>query len=99
MPNNKLLGLIHANHGNDKAISYLMRELSGSSAPAVRHGVCLGAGLACLGTRNRNIYDNIKQSALYSDDAVTGEAAGLAMGLVMAGSMDDGAFNEVIQCY
>ena len=32
MPNNKLLGLIHAsNHGNGKTKSYLLRELTAAS--------------------------------------------------------------------
>lgn len=37
------------------------------------------------------------RDCLYQDDAVTGEAAGLAMGLVMVGGMHQGAFQEMVQ--
>ena len=37
------------------------------------------------------------RDTLNQDDAVTGEAAGLAMGLVMVGSLHQSAFNEMVQ--
>lgn len=37
------------------------------------------------------------RDCLYQDDAVTGEAAGLAMGLVMVGGLHGGAFQEMVQ--
>ena len=42
----------------------------------VKHGACLGLGLAALGTAGENIYDDIK-NVLHADSAVAGEAAGL----------------------
>jgi len=51
----------------------------------VRHGGCLGLGLAAMGTNRQDVYDQLKFN-LYQDDAVTGEAAGIAMGMVMLGS-------------
>lgn len=51
----------------------------------MRHGGCLGLGLAAMGTARQDCYDQLK-FCLYQDDAVTGEAAGLAMGLVMLGT-------------
>ena len=50
----------------------------------VKHGGCLGLGLAAMGTTNKDVYQQLKNN-LYQDDAVIGEAAGLAMGLVMIG--------------
>ena len=41
----------------------------------VRHGGCLGVGLAAMGTHRADIYEQLKLN-LYQDDAVTGEAAG-----------------------
>lgn len=37
------------------------------------------------------------RDCLYQDDAVTGEAAGLAMGLVMVGGMQAEAYQEMVQ--
>lgn len=37
------------------------------------------------------------REALYTDDAVVGESAAMAMGMVMAGSLDASAFNEMMQ--
>ena len=45
----------------------------------------MGLGLASMGTQRADVYEQLKFH-LYQDDAVTGEAAGLAMGLVMLGS-------------
>ncbi len=38
-----------------------------------------------MGTARQDIYEQLKFN-LYQDDAVTGEAAGIAMGLVMLGT-------------
>ena len=37
------------------------------------------------------------RDCLYQDDAVTGEAAGLAMGLVSVGGLQPGVFQEMVQ--
>ena len=37
----------------------------------VRHGGCLGLGLASMGTARQDVYDQLKLN-LYEDDAVTG---------------------------
>ncbi|CAG08091.1 unnamed protein product, partial [Tetraodon nigroviridis] len=61
----------------------------------VRHGGALGLGLAALGTARQDVYDLLK-SNLYQDDAVTGEAAGLALGLVMLGSKSAQAIEDMV---
>ena len=81
------LGLIHANHGG-AIIDYLFAQLKSASSEPVKHGACLGIGLAAMGTARLDIYEELK-SNLYKDDAVIGEAAGLAIGLVMLGSNSD----------
>ncbi|CAF0936152.1 unnamed protein product, partial [Didymodactylos carnosus] len=81
------LGLIHANHGGD-IMDYLLNQLRSTQAPqtdTVRHGACLGLGLAAMGTARSDIYELLKTN-LFLEDAVTGEAAGIAMGLVMLGT-------------
>lgn len=78
------LGLIHANHGGE-IIDYLFNQLKNSTTEPVKHGACLGLGLAAMGTARQDIYEELKNN-LYKDDAVTGEAAGIAIGLVMLGT-------------
>lgn len=79
------LGLIYANHGLS-IIDYLLNHLKENHYnEAIRHGACLGLGLAAMGTNREDIYNQLK-FFLYQDDAITGEAAGIAMGLVMLGS-------------
>ncbi|XP_023859653.1 26S proteasome non-ATPase regulatory subunit 1 isoform X1 [Salvelinus sp. IW2-2015] len=88
------LGLIHANHGGD-IIDYLLSQLKNASNDIVRHGGGLGLGLAALGTARQDVYDLLK-SNLYQDDAVTGEAVGLALGLVMLGSKSAQAIEDMV---
>ncbi|XP_041353405.1 26S proteasome non-ATPase regulatory subunit 1-like [Gigantopelta aegis] len=88
------LGLIHANHGGD-ITDYLLTQLKEASTDMVRHGGCLGVGLAAMGTARQDIYEQLKFN-LYQDDAVTGEAAGLAMGLVMLGTKSATAIEDMV---
>ncbi|XP_046557496.1 LOW QUALITY PROTEIN: 26S proteasome non-ATPase regulatory subunit 1-like [Haliotis rubra] len=88
------LGLIHANHGGE-ITDYLLNQLKDASTDMVRHGGCLGVGLAAMGTARQDIYEQLKFN-LYQDDAVTGEAAGLAMGLVMLGTKSATAIEDMV---
>lgn len=88
------LGLIHANHGaviND----YLLGQLKDATNEMVKHGGCLGLGLSAMGTARDDIYEQLKFN-LYQDDAVTGEAAGIAMGMVMLGSKSEQAIQDMV---
>ncbi|XP_065208959.1 26S proteasome non-ATPase regulatory subunit 1 [Planococcus citri] len=88
------LGLIHANHGT--AINdYLLGQLKEAQNEVVRHGGALGIGLSAMGTNRMDIYDQLKFN-LYQDDAVTGEAASLAMGMLMIGSKSYSVINDMI---
>lgn len=88
------LGLIHANHGAN-IIEYLMNQLKDAQNENVRHGGCLGIGLAAMGTHRQDVYEQLKFN-LYQDDAVTGEAAGIAMGTVMLGSNSETAIGDMV---
>lgn len=88
------LGLIHANHGGN-IIEYLMAQLKEAQNENVRHGGCLGLGLAAMGTHLQDVYEQLKFN-LYQDDAVTGEAAGIAMGAVMLGSKNETAISDMV---
>lgn len=61
----------------------------------VRHGGCLGLGLAAMGSHRQDVYEQLKFN-LYQDDAVTGEAAGIAMGMVMLGSKSSQAIEDMV---
>jgi 26S proteasome regulatory subunit N2 len=88
------LGLIHANHGAN-IIDYLLQQLKDAQNENVRHGGCLGLGLAAMGTHRQDVYEQLKFN-LYQDDAVTGEAAGVAMGMVMLGSKNASAIEDMV---
>lgn len=88
------LGLIHANHGGTM-VEYLLNQLKEATTDMVRHGGCLGLGLAAMGTSRQDVYEQLKLN-LYEDDAVTGEAAGLAMGLVMIGTKSPNAIQDMV---
>ncbi|XP_046642408.1 26S proteasome non-ATPase regulatory subunit 1-like [Daphnia pulicaria] len=88
------LGLIHANHGTN-ITDYLLQQLKEASNEVIRHGGCLGLGLASMGTQRADVYEQLKFH-LYQDDAVTGEAAGMAMGLTMLGSRSQQAIEDMV---
>lgn len=88
------LGLIHANHG-DSIVEYLFTQLKAASTQPVKHGACLGIGLAAMGTSRSDIFEELKAN-LYKDDAIIGEAAGIAIGLVMLGSNSASAIQDML---
>ncbi|KAF8387558.1 rpn-2 [Pristionchus pacificus] len=89
-------GMIHAHHGNALVTKYLRDQLSTAQTAAVRHGACLGLGLATMASHDDEVYAHLRET-LNMDDAVTGEAAGTAMGLTMVGSLNNTAFEEMVQ--
>ncbi|KAG9293368.1 hypothetical protein G9A89_007614 [Geosiphon pyriformis] len=89
------LGLIHANHG-DGVLDYLRNALKNTPTEVLQHGACLGLAAAGMATGNDGIYEELR-NVLFSDSAVAGEAAGLAMGLVMLGTASDRAIKDMIQ--
>ncbi len=88
------LGLIHANHGGE-IIDYLFNQLKAATSEPVKHGACLGLGLAAMGTARQDIFEELKNN-LYKDDAVIGEAAGIAIGLVMLGTNSSSTIQDML---
>uniref|UniRef100_A0A0N4ZZ09 26S proteasome non-ATPase regulatory subunit 1 n=1 Tax=Parastrongyloides trichosuri TaxID=131310 RepID=A0A0N4ZZ09_PARTI len=88
-------GLIHANHGNPEVTKFLLDELKNGKTAPVRHGAALAIGLACLASHDMEVYGALKD-VLLTDDAVAGEAAGTAMGLIMCGSLNNTCYNEMV---
>ncbi|KAG1285273.1 hypothetical protein G6F66_010466 [Rhizopus arrhizus] len=89
------LGLINANHGAS-VLDYLTKELKETSDEVIQHGASLGLGVAGMATANEGVYDDLK-NILFGDNAVAGEASGLAMGLVMLGTANEQALEEMLQ--
>ncbi|KAF9404004.1 proteasome regulatory particle base subunit, partial [Podila epigama] len=89
------LGLIHANHG-DEVLEYLRNTLKNTQIEVLQHGACLGLGTAGMATDNDDVYEELK-NVLFSDSAIGGEAAGLAMGMVMLGTASEKAVDEMLQ--
>lgn len=90
------LGLIHANQKNASTESFLLQSLSTSQGNEVLQvGACLGLGLTALATKSAPVYEALR-NVLFLDSAVAGEAAGYAMGLVMAGSGQEAAIKDLL---
>jgi len=82
------LGLINAHLGH-KISSYLLTQIRTHGASEILlHGGCLGLGLAAMATQDQEIFSEL-HSILYQDSAVAGEAAGVAIGLVLLGSASE----------
>ena len=86
------LGLIHGSHvGSDaskraEASAFLRKHLRVSHAnEVISHGAALGVGLTSFGSGNIEVVNELKE-LLYTDSAVAGEAASIAIGMVLAGS-------------
>lgn len=89
------LGLIHANHGAP-VLDLLTNTLRTNTAEVVQHGAALGLGAAGMATENEEVYEELR-TVLFSDSAVSGEAAGYGMGLVYLGTGSEQATEEMLQ--
>lgn len=92
------LGLVNAGVGSGRQVEeYLRNMLRESQNDVVQHGAALGLGVAGMGGKNAETYDELKQALFREDSAVAGEAAGFAMGLIMLGTADVTASDEMLQ--
>lgn len=87
-------GLIHANHGAD-ALDYLKTQFTAADEEVIQHGGALGLGIAGMATGSEEIFDNLK-TVLFADSALNGEAVGLAMGLIMLGTGNVKALEDMV---
>jgi 26S proteasome regulatory subunit N2 len=90
------LGLINAGCGSGRSVEgYLREALRVAQGEVVQHGAALGLGVAGMGGKNPEAFDDLKQ-ALFTDSAVAGEAAGYAMGLILLGTADAASADEML---
>lgn len=88
-------GLIFANHGG-MAVDIIRDYFKKATEEVVQHGGALGLGVASMATGDEGIYEDLR-NVLYTDSALNGEAVGLAMGLVMLGTGNMKALEDMIQ--
>lgn len=86
------LGLIHGSHAGSSAekrketCEFLRKHLRAShSNEVISHGAALGIGLTSMGSADLTTVNELRE-LLYTDSAVAGEAAGMAIGMVLVGS-------------
>ncbi|KAG7355780.1 proteasome/cyclosome repeat domain containing protein [Nitzschia inconspicua] len=86
------LGLIHGSHSGSSAekrketADFLRNHLRASHAnEVISHGAALGVGLTSMGSADVTIVSELKE-LLDTDSAVAGEAAGIAIGMVLVGT-------------
>ncbi|CAI6335943.1 unnamed protein product [Periconia digitata] len=89
------LGLIYSNTGTH-VLDYLLKQFKDASEEVIQHGGALGLGVAGMATGSEEILEAFK-TVLYTDSAVNGEAVGLSMGLVMLGTGNIQALEDMIQ--
>lgn len=93
------LGLIHYNTKNQEVLNYLLNAIknpANNQNEAIIHGACLGIGLIGFASNDETLYEEMK-NVLFTDSAITGEAAGLAIGLLMAGSKNGNVINDILE--
>ena len=88
------LGLIYANH-ETVALDLIRGHFKESEEEVVKHGGALGLGVAGMATGDEGIYLDLR-AVLYSDSALNGEAVGIAMGLIMLGTGNIQALEDMI---
>merc|ERR1719162_682408 len=86
------LGLIHGSHSGSSAekrketSDFIRTHLRASHAnEVISHGAALGVGLTSMGSADFSIVNELKE-LLDTDSAVAGEAAGMAIGMVLVGT-------------
>ena len=89
------MGLIYANHETD-ALQNIRNHFKKATEEVVQHGGALGLGVAGMATGDDGIYEDLK-GVLYTDSALNGEAVGIAMGLIMLGTGNIKALEDMIQ--
>ena len=92
------IGLIHAGTNDPEIMAFFNEAMSrqGNNKEAIQHGIYLGMGLVAMATHDQELYERVRDG-IYSDDAIIGEAAGYAAGLIMVGSKDPGAIDDLLK--
>ena len=95
------IGLIHAGTNDTEIMTFLKEALARigerrDGQQPILHGIYLAMGLVAMATHDPDLYV-VARDGIYSDDAIIGEAAGYAVGLIMAGSKDENAIDDLLK--
>lgn len=74
---------------------YFVEQLSKTENEVLHHGICLGLGASAISSDDWELVDLIK-GILYNDNAVSGEAAAIAIGLIHHSSGDVEVAEEIL---
>ena len=92
------IGLMNAGTNDPEIMAFFNEAINrrGNEKDPVQHGIYLGIGLLAMATHDQELYERVREG-IYSDNAIIGEAAGYAVGLIMVGSKDPGAIDDLIK--
>lgn len=76
--------------------AYFLEQLGKTDNEVLLHGICLGMGSLAMSSGDMELVEAIK-SVLYQDNAVSGEAAAIAIGLILHGTGAHEIANELLQ--
>jgi 26S proteasome regulatory subunit N2 len=90
------LGLINANQYDPDTVNVFTTNLNNiGQNDVICHGICLGYGLVGMATADEGIYNELK-NIMFGDSAIRGEAAALGTGLIMLGSGNAEAIQDLL---
>ena len=89
------MGLIYANH-ETFALELIRSHFKKATEEVVQHGGALGLGAAGMATGDEGIYSDLRD-VLFTDSALNGEAVGIAMGLIMLGTGNVDALQDMVR--
>lgn len=91
-------GLIHANAFTPENKQFINDGYQNSGQnEAIQHGVSLGLGLVAMATNDQETYQTLRDVLFNNaDSAIIGEAAAYGMGLVLTGSGNEAAIEEML---
>lgn len=92
------LGLINMGTRNPEVLNTLITAIKNpayNQNEVLIHGACLGIGLTGLASADVALYEELK-NVLFTDSAITGEAAGLAIGMLMCGTRDETIISDLL---
>ena len=92
------IGLMHAGTNDPDIMAFYREALNRGSnqKEPIKHGIYLGMGLVAMATHDHDLYELVREG-IYIDNAIIGEAASIAAGLIMVGSKDEGAIDDLIK--
>lgn len=92
------LGLISGSQSgaaSESTIGDLVNALHSFQKDPIIHGACLGLGAAAMASQRDDLSEALF-TVLYGDNALTGEAAAIAIGLIRLGSCDRAVYGDLL---